>query len=143
MPGYERLSTGWQIAGWIAAIAIPLIVAFALRRRAAWMNLVAALWTVAALNLPRAAGDWALYAWFGLGAIALAAWGVVESRTERINAGTAIFAVTVLGFYSSHVMDKLGRSASLAGFGILFLAGGWALERARRRLVIGAKGGSL
>jgi hypothetical protein len=32
-------------------------------------------------------------------------------------------------------MDKLGRSASLVGLGVLFLGGGWALERVRRRLV--------
>ena len=30
---------------------------------------------------------------------------------------------------------KLGRSASLIGFGILFLAGGWYLEKVRRKLV--------
>jgi len=33
------------------------------------------------------------------------------------------------------VMDKLGRSASLIGMGVLFLLGGWSLERLRRRLV--------
>ena len=41
----------------------------------------------------------------------------------------------MLWFYFSNVMDKLGRAASLAGLGILFLAGGSALERVRRRLV--------
>jgi hypothetical protein len=34
-------------------------------------------------------------------------------------------------------MDKFGRSLGLIGLGILFLAGGWALERTRRRLVDG------
>jgi hypothetical protein len=52
-----------------------------------------------------------------------------------------VFAATVLTFYSSQVMDKLGRSASLIGLGVLFLAGGWMLERARRRLVVRARGG--
>jgi len=32
-------------------------------------------------------------------------------------------------------MDRLGRSASLIGLGLLFLGGGWALEQGRRRLV--------
>jgi hypothetical protein len=32
-------------------------------------------------------------------------------------------------------MDKMGRSASLIGLGVLFLGGGWALERTRRRLI--------
>ena len=63
------------------------------------------------------------------------AWGLWEARKERINAGIAGFALTVLAFYFSTVMDKLGRSASLIGLGLLFLAGGWLLEKARRRLV--------
>ena len=32
-------------------------------------------------------------------------------------------------------MDKLGRSVSLIGMGLLFLAGGWLLEKARRRML--------
>jgi hypothetical protein len=46
----------------------------------------------------------------------------------------------VIAFYFSEVMDKLGRSASLVGLGLLFLAGGWALERLRRQLVLQARG---
>ena len=42
---------------------------------------------------------------------------------------------TVLAFYFSQVMDKLGRSASLVGLGLLFLLGGWLLEKTRRRLM--------
>jgi hypothetical protein len=53
--------------------------------------------------------------------------------------GAAIFAATILTFYFSQVMDKLGRSASLIGFGVIFIAGGWALERVRRRLVLQTK----
>jgi hypothetical protein len=34
-------------------------------------------------------------------------------------------------------MDKLDRSLGLIGLGILFLAGGWALEKWRRKLVAG------
>jgi hypothetical protein len=41
----------------------------------------------------------------------------------------------VLGFYFSNVMDRLGRSASLVGLGLLLIAGGWGMERMRRRLV--------
>jgi len=36
-------------------------------------------------------------------------------------------------------MDKLGRSASLVGLGILFLLGGWLLEKARRRVLAEGK----
>jgi hypothetical protein len=41
----------------------------------------------------------------------------------------------VLAFYFSDVMDRLGRSASLIGLGLLFLGGGYLLERTRRRLI--------
>ena len=32
-------------------------------------------------------------------------------------------------------MTKLGRSLGLIGLGVLFLAGGWALERMRRQIL--------
>ena len=67
------------------------------------------------------------------------AWGIRDGRVERVNLGAVLFAATVVAFYFSEVMDKLGRSASLIGLGILFLAGGWALERARRRLALQAR----
>jgi uncharacterized membrane protein len=75
------------------------------------------------------------YGLCALGAVGLIAWGLNEGRKERINLGVAGFALTVLVFYSSTVMDKLGRSASLIGLGLLFLLGGWAMEKTRRRLV--------
>ena len=49
------------------------------------------------------------------------------------------FALTLLFFYFSAVMDKLGRSASLIGLGLLFLAGGWGFEKMRRRFVAQAR----
>ncbi len=65
------------------------------------------------------------------------AWYGVNQRSRvLINLGSVAFAATVLWFYFSSVMDKLGRSFSLIGLGILFLAGGWLLERLRRRLVL-------
>ena len=45
------------------------------------------------------------------------------------------FALTIIFFFFSSVMDKLGRSASLMALGILFVAGGWQWEKLRRRLV--------
>jgi uncharacterized membrane protein len=67
--------------------------------------------------------------------VALAYWGVRERRAERINLGVASFALTVIVFYFSNLMDKLDRATSLMGLGILFIGGGWLLERTRRRLV--------
>jgi len=46
-------------------------------------------------------------------------------------------------FYFSNVMDKLDRSASLIGLGVLFLGMGWALERTRRKLVARVQGVAL
>jgi uncharacterized membrane protein len=137
----ETLSVGLRAMGWAVALGLPLAVAIALRRGAAWPNALATLWVVVLVNLSPVAGDASVYAWWAVGATALAVWGVSESRNERINLGSAIFAATVMAFYFSHVMDKLGRSASLIGLGLLFLAGGSAIERLRRRLVRQARGG--
>jgi hypothetical protein len=41
----------------------------------------------------------------------------------------------VMWFYFSSIMDKLGRSLGLIMLGVLFLAGGWLLEKMRRKLV--------
>jgi len=46
-------------------------------------------------------------------AVGVIAWGLHDRRAERINLGIAGFTLTVLLFYFSDVMDKLGRSASL------------------------------
>jgi uncharacterized membrane protein len=127
------------ILAWIIALGLPLAVAVLFRRRAALLNLGAAAWVLAAGGVAQARADVLIYAWCALGCVGLIAWGVYESRTERINLGIAGFAITLLVFYFSSVMDKLGRSASLIGLGVLFLAGGWALEKARRRLVARAR----
>lgn len=135
------LPDGLQVLGWAVALGLPLILAVALRRAAAWPILLAIFWMLALMRLRPIAGVVSLYAWWAIGATALVAWGVREARSERINMGSALFALTVLAFYFSQVMDKLGRSASLVGFGLLFLAGGWALERVRRNLVLRTRGG--
>lgn len=139
--GGQALPHGLRIAGWTVALGLPLIVAVALRRAAAWPNILAILWVLVLFRLRPVAGEVSLYAWWALGATALAGWGVHEARRERIDMGAAMFAATVFTFYFSHVMDKLGRSVSLIGLGLLFLAGGWTIDRVRRRLVLKARGG--
>ena len=62
-------------------------------------------------------------------------WGVRERSRAVVNYGIAAFALTVAWFYFSSLMDRLGRSLGLIGLGILFLLGGWLLERFRRRLM--------
>jgi uncharacterized membrane protein len=122
------------VSGYVVAYAVPLVVAFLLRRKLAWINGVAALW-VLWLSINRSTDSPWLYLCCGVGAAGMVAWGMYEHRSGLINLGTAGFALTVLCFYFSTVMDKLGRSESLIGLGVLFLAGGWALEKLRRRLV--------
>ena len=106
----------------IAAFWVAALSATSLRSR---MDIMA-------LN---SANDLALYAVCALGAVGLIVWGMKEGRKERVNLGIAGFALTILFFYFSTVMDKLGRSASLIGLGLLFLLGGWLLEKTRRRLM--------
>jgi uncharacterized membrane protein len=146
----QELTPLLRIAGWGIGLIAPLGLAVLLRGRAAWMNGVAAAWTIILVFLARAAekdpgvagayihaatAEIGLYLWCALGSVGLVIWGIVERRGERINLGVAGFALTVTFFYFSSVMDKLGRSTSLISLGVLFLIGGWLLERARRRLI--------
>lgn len=75
------------------------------------------------------------YALVAAVAVVLAAWGVRERSRAVVNYGVAAFALAVAWFYFSSLMDKLGRSLGLIGLGVLFLLGGWLLERVRRRLI--------
>ena len=150
-PGISALL---HIAGWAIAICAPLALALALRKRAAWTNAIAAVWVlmIATFRAPHEVAGGKLpvfawntlgpYFWAGIGALAMVGWGLLERRRERINLGVAGFALTVIIFYFSDVMDKLGRSTSLIGLGVLFLFGGWVLERTRRQLVARVAGGT-
>ena len=106
------------------------------------MNVVSAIWVlILGLVTPHRAFRWdswdvlGIYIWAAIGAFGVIAWGIAERRRERINLGIAGFGITVLFFYFSNVMDKLGRAASLIGIGALLIFGGWGLELARRSLV--------
>jgi hypothetical protein len=138
--GGAELSATLRVIGWSVAFGVPMLVAYATRGRAAWTNAVAALWVVVLFALPTDGSDLPFYAWWALGATALVAWAVADGRLDGINLGAAIFAVTVGAYYFSNVMDKLGRSASLVSLGLLFLGGGWLLERVRRRLISHVRG---
>jgi uncharacterized membrane protein len=124
-----------EAAGWLAAVVVPSAVACLLRRREALVNLAFVPWVVLLSLLSQWKWTLAVQGWCALGALGLIAWGARESRAERINLGFAGFALSVFSFYISSMTDKLGRSASLIGLGLLFLAGGWLLERSRRRLI--------
>jgi uncharacterized membrane protein len=134
---------GVLVVGWCCAILLPLGFAYAYRRQAAWMNLAAAIWVVGLNFAAEARLDIVLYAWCAVGSAAMVAWGIYEFRAERINLGMAGFALTIVLFFFSSVMDKLGRSASLMALGILFVGGGWYWEKLRRRLVAGLVSGGV
>jgi len=156
----HELSATTEALGWALAYGLPLVLAFVLRRKAAIWNLFAAAWVyalgrVSSLQVhawlggldgrPAQGADGKallLYGLCALGAIYLIAWGMRETSVRRVNAGVTAFAATVVAFYFSNVMDRLDRSASLLGMGLLFLLGGWLIERARRRLLARMGAGS-
>ncbi len=139
------LSLKLHVVGWLVAILVPLALAFLLCGKKAWVHCVAVAWVIALSSVSTTASDRSLilYGWHELGAYFLCAlgaaglifWCLHEKRKERINLGVAGFALTILVFYFSEVMDKLGRSASLIGGGILFLLVAWFMEKTRRKLV--------
>lgn len=138
---------GLVVLGWVVALGAPLVLAGFLRRRDAWPIVVGCIWIIA---LGRTADaitthyddsvtfdgyEIATYALCALGSLLMAWWGLFEERQERINLGVLGFGLTVLFFYFANLMDKLGRSLSLMVLGLLFLVGGYLLERARRGLL--------
>jgi hypothetical protein len=130
---------GRYVVGWTVAFAAPILVAGLLGgRQGALFLAAAAAWVLAGpaapLGLIDSSGPWP-HLWCAVLALGVIAWGVREASARRVNLGFAGFALAVLWFYSSNVMDRLGRAVSLVGLGVLFLAGGWLLDRVRRRLV--------
>ena len=127
---------------WVPALAAPLLVGVGLRGRASWPLLLLAVVATAAVQLD--ATDHrqllALQVMYAATAVCLVAWGMRERHRLRINLGVLCFALVVVSFYFSSIFDKLGRSVGLIGLGLLFIGGGWLLERSRRRLVTHAQG---
>jgi uncharacterized membrane protein len=135
--GQPPVAPATMMMGWILAITLPLLFAAALRRTGAIYNVVAAVWlvVVSQLNYHDEITQLKIYGLCGLAAIGLIAWGLREAQKNYINVGVVGFALTVIFFYFSNVMDKLGRSFALITGGILFLVGGYFLEKVRRKLV--------
>ena len=138
------LSLSLHAVGWLIAFVLPLLAAWFLRGKTITWNIGFAVWVfvVGVLDSRNIIQSLTLYGLCALAAVGLVVWGLQEQRRERINLGVAGFAITIIVFYFSSVMGKLGRSASLVGFGLLFLLGGWQLEQLRRKLVARAVGGA-
>jgi uncharacterized membrane protein len=133
----EKLSAGWLIVGWTLAIALPLVLAWLMRGRDAVWLLVALAWALVVLQVDTHvdAGKLALNALLAAGAAGIVLWGVKDRQRLAIDVGVLGFALSVIFFYFSNIFDKLGRSLGLIGIGVIFIGGGWLLERMRRRLV--------
>jgi len=123
--------------GWITAIGLPLAVAGWLRGRAAWPLLVALVFAmlITGLDYESSAQRLLAHVLYAAASAGLVAWGLRESHALRVNLGVLGFALSVLWFYYSSVFDRFDRSLGLVGLGVLFIGGGWWLERARRRLL--------
>jgi uncharacterized membrane protein len=141
-----------RVWGWVDIAALPLLLAL-FRLRKSLIPVAASL--VFAIALPWCSRTWTEYYNYGvshgsytrtdpnLAAHALVTaftifiiwWGVRESSRALVNLGIVGFAISVGWFYFSDLYDKMGRSLGLIGLGVLFLAGGWALEKTRRSLL--------
>jgi uncharacterized membrane protein len=139
----DEVSGTLAVIGWASAFLLPLALAAIYRKARAWMNAVASLWILILSALTWHHSPIWIFAWCAIGSAGMIGWGIHEFRAERVNLGMTGFAITILCFYFSNVMDKLGRSTSLIVLGILFLAGAWYWEKLRRKLVARVSAGTL
>ena len=135
------------LIGYLIAYFPVLIFALLTRKRESIWMFAAAAWVYglsAICRLGRVEDNIWFFLWLVVGSCLLCLRGVRDNRKLFINYGVVIFSLTVIGFYFSEVLDKLGRSMGLILFGIIFLAGGWLLHRLRTDLIAraAAAGGS-
>jgi len=144
---------GTRVWAWIAIAAIPLIIA-AFHGHKGLVPIAAAI--AFCLALPWCYHTWTeTYTYAGAVkatyvrtdpnllahllvaafAVLLCWWGVHLASRALVNLGIVSFAASVVWFYSSDILTKVNRSLGLIGLGILFLVGGWALEKMRRRIL--------
>jgi uncharacterized membrane protein len=132
-----QIPPSWRVLGWGIAGLGPLALGGWLRGREAWPLLVALPFAlvVTAIDASTAAERSTVHLLYLCAAVGLAWWGVRDAHRLRVNVGVVAFALVVLWFYFGSVFDKFGRSLGLIALGVLFIGGGWLLERARRTLL--------
>lgn len=139
---------GTRVWAWIAIAAVPLIVAAfhghkGLVPIAAAIAFVIALpWCYKVTTDPSGASPYTLtspnllaHLLVAAFAVFLCAWGVRLLSRALVNFGIVGFAAAVGWFYFSDIYSERYRALGLIGLGILFLAGGWVLEKMRRRIL--------
>lgn len=144
---------GARVWAWIAIAAIPLLVA-AFHGHKGLVPITAAIAFVIALpwcySIWTETANWgnegnrvltytrpnlAAHTLVAAFAVFLCWWGVRLLSRALVNLGIVGFAAAVLWFYFSNVYNDHERALGLIGLGVLFLAGGWALEKMRRRIL--------
>lgn len=134
--GQSFIPFGTRAWAWIAIAALPLVIA-AFHGHKGLIPMAAAV--AFALTLPwcstKAEPNLLAHVLVAGFAVFLCAWGVKLASRSLVNLGIAGFAAAVTWFYFSDVFSALGRAFGLIGLGILFLAGGWVLEKTRRGIL--------
>jgi uncharacterized membrane protein len=155
--GYDEgfIPFGTRVWAWIAIAAVPLIIV-AFRGHKGLIPIAGAVAFILALpwcqrvwiehfkdwqgnpsSYSRNEPNLAAHALVAAFAVFLIWHGVRAASRALVNFGMVGFAIAVGWFYFSNLFDKFGRSMGLMGLGVLFLLGGWALEKMRRRLIAG------
>ncbi|HEY1803888.1 MAG TPA: DUF2157 domain-containing protein [Terracidiphilus sp.] len=151
--GQSFIPFSTRVWAWVAIAAVPLVVA-AFHGHKGLIPIAAAIAFVLALpwcyntvtysqGYPNGAkAAWVsndpnllAYALVAAFAVFLCWWGVRLVSRALVNLGIVSFAASVAWFYFSDILNKMNRSLGLIVLGVLFLAGGWALEKMRRRIL--------
>ena len=82
-----------------------------------------------------------LNALFALSALGLMVSGYLQEREGRVNLSMALIALFIISRYFEYSTTLFDRSLVFVGAGIILLAGGFLLERGRRRLLQGMRSG--
>ncbi len=133
---HERADTVRSLA-WSVAIILPLALAWWLRGRDAVWMIAALAWALvlSQVSARTDAGELVMYGLLEIGAVGVVLWGLRDGQRLAVNVGVLGFALAMFAFYFASLYDRLGRALGLIGIGVLFIGGGWLLERARRRLL--------
>ena len=146
MQPYPPLHT--RVWGWVMIAAIPILFSVFRMRKSTLPVIAASAFSIAlpwcsrvlvehygVSSWSRTEPSFAAHALVAGFCVFLIWWGVRESSRGLVNLGILGFGATVAWFYFSDLFDKMDRSLALIGLGVLFLAGGWALEKTRRGLL--------
>ena len=142
-PGY------WALAYGASAVAIGVTAWLAWRQSLQGNRSPAELAEMGAIAVLLAAAhvaalvsvDWDPFypivfnALFALSALGLMASGYLQDREGRVNLSIGLVALYVVTRYFEYSIDLLDSSLLFSGAGVILLAGGYLLDRGRRRML--------